>query len=269
MFRRIAWVCILLIVGGLVGYLIFWLATPSTVPTAPSDTTTQATVSPTPAEALPTQIGERDATEIPTADSKPIPTYTEPPIPKEGDKRGCPLPNGKVDVNDPNCLKRNASATYNKHYAGKSAFECNDGRNDGLGAKDLNKFVPCINSSLRLEVSSSNSKLTLYQSTTPQVKLLDSKPDVTNPRPLGKDWLVWKEREGSGYKLCVSHDRDLEFFGIYVRNGATGNWERTVNCAWYQNNTAYKVVVFWNDPAKPDGDAPLPPAFSWKTVAKH
>jgi hypothetical protein len=264
---RGVWIVICIFTLLLAAYVALWILKPDAAPVAPNDSSTY-TAAPATVEALPAQTSEPSATEIPTIDSAPIPT--ELPIPKNGDRRGCPLPNGTVDKGDPNCTKRQAETAYRAHYAGNPAFECNDGRNDGLGAKDLKKFVPCINSSFRLEVPEKG-MFTLFQSTSEvnKIKLHDSKPGVTNPRSKGLDWIVWKQPSGRGFNICVKHDADLEYFGMYARSGATGAWERTANCAWFEKNTYYQVVVFWDDPAKPAGDAPLPPFFNWKTVAKH
>lgn len=251
-------------------YLALWLYLPERPVAAPTadGVPTTATLGPTPPE-LP-DIIQGDVIESASPSASPSASLSPTPSPSKDNKNACPYKR-TLDKTDPACKKLQNEAIYRKHYANSPAFNCPDNRNDGIGPQTFSQAVPCINSSLRLEISSTGDKMSLYASTTPsnKVSLRRTAPEVANPRALGLDWIVWQEFKGGSYKLCLRHDADLAFFGMYVRTGTTGDWQRKPSCTSLTRNTAPQVVVFWDDPAKPDGDAPLPPFFNWRSVAKH
>ena len=218
------------------------------------------------------------ATDPATQTAAPSPTRQ---VPENGDERGCPDGKGGVDTKDPYCKKRANRVIYERSYANNPAYKCPDGRNDGLGPNDLAKFVPCINSSLRLELGK-GATMTLYASTSAQVELQqhvaqDSADNyVPNMVTSGKDWLIRQtanqsDDKGAFYRIKYFNNPDLEYFATYLRVGGTGDWQLLPDPGDVKlyADTYYQVVVFWQDPRKPDGDAPLPPGFRWSSVAKH
>lgn len=204
---------------------------------------------------------------------------TELAVPPSGDARGCPAndANGTIDRTDPYCKKRRDNEAFNRDYANNPAYKCEDGRNNGLGADSLDKFVPCINGSLRLEIGNGGT-VTLYQSTSSVVEVqrnVGSAAEKPNMTYGGKDWVIRQTVDGSSdrptHRIQYFHNPDLTYFATYVRKGTTGEWRLLADPddEVFDASAYYQVVVFWNDPRKPRDDAPLPPGFQWTKVQKH
>lgn len=134
---------------------------------------------------------------------------------------------------------------------------------------------PHVNSSLRLEIRGGTGTMVLYASTSNAVKLEgNARLTDTNPNSgtNGNDWVIWQHTTAAGadkniYWLKPTRGPDLDFYGAYIYNGATRSWVR-VNLAKYTFSLDYnyEIVMFWNDPDKPEGDAPVPPSFNWENV---
>lgn len=165
---------------------------------------------------------------------------------------------------------------FNKHFRDNPAYDCPDGRNDGLGINDQDDFVPCINGALRLELGTRGT-VTLYSSTTRTASVeaqVSDKADAPQPGVTGVDWVIRQSKfstdsHGQFYRLRYFSNPDLRPFGVYFRAGGTGNYQllKTTKYKFY-TNTYYQVAVFWNDPEGPNAEAPLPPGFSWGSVEK-
>lgn len=219
-----------------------------------------------------------EATEEPTASATPSasPSPTK-KVPAGGDERGCPTgKSGEVDSSDPHCKQRDREKNFNKHFRDNPAYDCPDGRNDGLGINDQDDFVPCINGALRLELGTRGT-VTLYSSTTRTASVeaqVSDKADAPQPGVTGVDWVIRQSKfstdsHGQFYRLRYFSNPDLRPFGVYFRAGGTGNYQllETTKYKFY-TNTYYQVAVFWNDPEGPNAEAPLPPGFSWGSVEK-
>lgn len=222
-----------------------------------------------------------EATESPTPEPTPSATPTEAPpeFPDEGDERGCPDSSGDLDANDPFCKERDRDQIFATYFVDNPAYKCRDGRNKGLGIDDMDKFVPCINGSFRLELSSTRGAISEYQSTTrlwSVERKISDEAAAPDPNVTGVDWVVRQSKyntdeNGQFYRLRYFHNDRLKMFGVYYRSGAASDWKFLPypNDKKFYTNTGYQVVVFWNDP---DGskvrEAPLPPQFNWPRVEK-
>lgn len=207
------------------------------------------------------------------------PSPTEGSIPSGDDEHGCPRGNDASAIvsSNPYCKRKKARDTYQRYYAHNPAYKCADGRNNGLNERNIDQFIPCINSALRLELNGGT--MVLYSSTTPQVKLqplivLGGREDyIPNMVDSGTDWLIRQTvtaAEATTFRIKWFSNPDLQHFWTYMRTGS-GKWRLLATPAdvTFSSDTYYQVVVFWNDPRKPAGDAPLPPGFRWREVPKH
>ena len=221
----------------------------------------------------------------PPAATTPVAPTTTPPapvaLPPGGGERGCPwepgsTTNPEYDPTDPYCNKRHNQYAYNRYYANNPAYICRDGRNAALGAAELDKFVPCLNGTLRLEVQ--YGRVTLYTTTHNGVKVYTGTTRSGIPNPSAdRPWVIWQSGtidNGNGpfFNIRYFNYPDLTFYNGYYRQGATGKWNLMINLGdeRFSPNERYQVVLFWNDPNAPSGDdVPLPPGFNWSEVDKH
>jgi len=215
--------------------------------------------------AAPQQPDATDESPLETeATTEPTPSPTPSATPSTAPPTKAPTPAG---------TKRTTAPTATS--VDSSVYDCPDGRNNGVEA---DKFVPCINGALRLELSSGTGTVTLYSSTTQTASVeLKVSPKAAAPKPdvTRVDWVLRQstyatDNKGEFYRLRFFGNSRLEYFGVYYRLGPTDGWKLLESPASkkFSTDTYYQVIVFWNDPEKPAHDAPLPPGFAWSSVQK-
>jgi hypothetical protein len=168
------------------------------------------------------------------------------------------------------------AANYKNYFNGNPAFNCADGRNNGLTEKNLDKFSPCPNGMFHVTIN--HGVLQLISSTAPVVirgdvdlwKRGDGDTQIT------RDWVLLldiarteaiPQDQGPAKVITYKHvaygsGANITPFMEFVRVDG-GAWDVSVNTNdhLFYTDRNYDLVFTWTDSSRPNVPAAMP--FNW------